>query len=258
MSDTPQVDAVVENSKEKKKEELSLDYVMPYPIPINGKCEVCGREFSKHSHMDFFLEPAHVRYIRDFWETLREKHDKAEPLFLNMAINAGESVWSPKNIMDKLLEIAQSDPALANRVPFLVSHYIPSEKFKFKTQVAIGPKLFAVLAHFDGFVLKWECDFLQHVRFQVSSKEVEKKNERTLLAKAVGSDPVYVGFVSTHENEAELDYKLVQKEFHSVVPIVCANLTIADEFFKSRFGNMIAAIKSRNDKPSIVKSDSKK
>jgi len=234
------------------EKELKLEDALPYPIKKEGTCSICGRKFEEHHYMDFFIDPSHVKTIREFFDLLNKKHDETESIYLKMGMSASSSVLTPKEMVETLKELGQSNPAMANRMVPIFSHYIPSEKFKYKTEVGIGRKLFAVRSHFDALCLMWETDLMRHIELYPEDKEEGK--EKALLKKVllenvvVEKNAAYEKFLSVHKYHAEQNYRYIQRTVHVTASKVMANSVLAKTLFNTRFSKWKASITEKANK----------
>jgi len=231
---------------------MQLEECFPYPLLTDSpdNCHICGEPLKNHKHMDYFINPAHIKAIRNFLMFLMEKHDETKNMYLKLGIEAPDSVLTPKEMVLLLKELAQTNPALANRLVAIYPHYIPSESFKYQIEVGVSRKLMEIETHYEGTARKWQTEFLIHK--SLAPKQLESEEEE-ITKKALGTNQtegLYKQFLAVHEEDAKIDYVMVQSDFHRVTSRILAYEKLMKQFSEMpRFGKLKRAFKDRAERP---------
>lgn len=228
--------------KEKKAKELTINQVLPFPLPKSEMaCSVCSKVLKDHFYLDFFLSPNHMNEVEKFLMQLRLKLDKALEAFNRLSKERDSRFWGIKAIVDTLIDTYKENPVLTNEIIQLSSHFDASEKTDYRNR-AIGHSLFTNLttkynAFCEQFYLELneyrrlnDGDLYRELTFGVSYNETEKTPELFIVEKALKENcPLYVAFVRLYEKQAELKYRKIRRwlfdcasfvnGFHDVIQI---------------------------------------
>lgn len=187
----------------------SIDLCFPYPLPESGLCSICSQDYQTHSCLEFFVNPKHVKAIRDYVIFLIDKHKRSKSMYQKLGVEAPDTVLCPKDMSLLLIEKAESNPELVNWMLNVYAYLTPSQQEQFESQVGISSKLEEIRNHYEGFSRKWRVELLIHPH-----KDVLEVAE-------------------AHEQDVKIDYENIQADFHRVTANVFAYEKQADEFSKA-------------------------
>jgi len=187
----------------------SIDICFPYPLPESGSCSICNQDFKTHSYLEFFVNPKHVKTIRDYVIFLIDKHKRSKVMYQRLGVEAPDTVLCPKDMSLLLIEKAETNPQLVNWMLNVYAYLTPSQQEQFESQVGISAKLEEIRNHYEGFSRKWRVELLIHPH------------------------KVMLEVAEAHEQDVKIDYENIQADFHRVTANVFAYQKQADEFGKA-------------------------
>jgi len=221
------------------KRPLTLEDLFPFPIPDEGKCSICDKDWENHYFMDFFLNPKHRKKVLEFLKDLTEKLSETMYACIKVASNTGSAELTPKEIVKSIMEYVEKSPEYADLYLKYVIHEISSQKLEFQYRT-IADFLFSnTKTKFRSFVGKWLAELKMHRIlgdpkifrwFYYGLTEEIKKDakgtplvlgeKRLLQCVLKDNNEFYMKFLSEHELDATDDYFFLQEQFYEVVSLI--------------------------------------